>query len=307
MRRLLIIPLLICAALYGQDPTANDTEEVSRGIAGSKDRAQINETILKGNALVDSIAVHLDSIEAHNDRINTNKTAITALGGSGDTAVIFAPFIERGDTSTIFAPFIERGDTATIFTPFIERGDTAAMLAPYPTTVEVAAGYQPLESSFTDITVTGTATIATLDYDPPHGAMSFGDSSTVVALTDDVWDKLTGPAVPVFVVQDQDDITLAGDTITITVDGDYMATLSISFSGTSSDIFEIAFYKNSVKESVSMSRSTSNNDVGNMTLPVYLENLVAGDDISIWIRNTGDNDDATLISGSLTIYMLHPD
>jgi hypothetical protein len=152
-----------------------------------------------------------------------------------------------------------------------------------------------------------TLTVVHLDYGPPHGAMSFADSSTVVALTQNVWAKITGAAGPVFTVQDQDDITIAGDTMTIEVDGDYMLNWSLSFEGTPNDVFQIVIYKNGVIESIKMSRKTSNNDTGNMTLPAYIENLVVGDDLSLYIRNTGDNDDATLVSSSVIIWMSHPD
>lgn len=151
------------------------------------------------------------------------------------------------------------------------------------------------------------ATITVLDYDPPHGAMSFGDSAAVIALTQNNWNKITNAGSDLFTVQDADDITIAGDSITIEIDGDYIINWSLSFSGSTLDVYEIAIYKNAAKETVSMSRSTSQTDVGNMGLPVYIENLVAGDDLSFYIRNTGDNDDPTLVSSSVVIHMLHPD
>ena len=151
------------------------------------------------------------------------------------------------------------------------------------------------------------ATITVLDYDPPHGAMSFSDSAAVIALTQNNWNKITNAENDLFTVQDADDLTIAGDTVTIEIDGDYVLNWSLSFSGSALDVYQIAVYKNSVIESITMSRSTSQTDVGNMSLPVYIENLVAGDDLSFYIRNTGDNDDPTLVSSSVVVYMLHPD
>ena len=172
------------------------------------------------------------------------------------------------------------------------------------------------DKNFTDITTgvytqpvikTDSAVIDVLDYSPPHGAMSFADSASVIALTQNNWGKITNAANDLFTIQDEDDLEFDGDTITIEVAGDYIVNWSLSFSGGPSDVFQIAIYKNAALESVKMSRKTSNNDTGNMGLPAYIENLVIGDDLSFYIRNTGDNDDATMVSSSIVIYMLHPD
>ncbi len=140
-----------------------------------------------------------------------------------------------------------------------------------------------------------------------HGAMAFGDSATVVALTQNVWAKVTGPVGDLFIIQAQAGVTIDGDSITIVTDGDYVIDWSTSFNGSASDVFQICIYKNGVQSSIHMSRKTSNADTGNMSLPYYMNNLVAGDDISFYIRNTGDNDDATFVSGSIIIDLWHVD
>jgi len=162
------------------------------------------------------------------------------------------------------------------------------------------------DSSLTSLLKADSAVITVLDYSPPHGAMAFADSSTVVALTQNTWAKLTGPSGPVYTVIDADDLTISGDTITITTPGDYMMWIGLSFEGGPSDVYHVVIYKNGVITAFEMHRKTSNNDTGNMGMPAYLNNLSAGDDISVYIRNTGDNDDATLVSSQIIIYMLHP-
>ena len=159
---------------------------------------------------------------------------------------------------------------------------------------------------FTTIDV-DSAKITILNYMPPHGAMNFADSATVIALTVNVWTKVTGPAGDLFVVRDQDGLTIAGDSITITTPGDYMMWLSFSFDGTTNANFHIAVYLNGVITDWEMHRKTSTNDTGNASMPTYLEHLVAGDDISIWIENTGNSNDATMVSGQIVIKMLHQD
>ncbi len=175
-------------------------------------------------------------------------------------------------------------------------------------TDSLTAVIDPSDSTavFTTIDI-DSAVIAVLNYMPPHGAMNFADSATVITLTVNEWTKVTGPAGDLFVVRDQDGLTIAGDSITITTPGDYMMWLSFSFDGTTNANFHIAVYLNGVITDWEMHRKTSTNDTGNMGMPTYLEHLVAGDDISIWIENTGNSNDATMVSGQIVIKMLHQD
>lgn len=166
--------------------------------------------------------------------------------------------------------------------------------------------YEDSTTVFTTIDV-DSAVIASLDYDPPHGALNFSDSATVVALTQNTWAKLTGPGGDLFIVRDQDDMTIAGDSITIEVPGDYLLWVGVSFNGTQNAVFHIAVYKNGVATDWEMHRKTSAADTGNMGMPTYIQNLVAGDDLSLWIENTGNDGDATMVSGQVVITMLHPD
>lgn len=236
MRWLLIIPLLFCSLVYGQ--IDNATGKVSKAIAGSRDVARINETITKGNELVDTAAVHLDSLQAIRVDVNVHTDSLAAQ------AINF---------------------------------------------------------------VTGTIDVTTLNYTPPHAALNFDDSATVVALTQNIPVKLTGPVGAVFVVQEATGITAAGDTMTIITDGDYEGAIGLSFEGGPSDVFHVSIWVNSVITSWEMQRKTANADTGNMGMPFYLSGLNAGDDVSIRIRNTGDNDDATLVSGQFIMSLHHPD
>jgi len=158
---------------------------------------------------------------------------------------------------------------------------------------------------FTTIDVDSTVT-AVLDYEPPHGSMVFADSAAVIALTQNVWAKITNAANDLYTVVDADGITVAGDTITVITPGDYVIWVGLSFEGGPSDVFHIAIYKNFAITPFEMHRKTANADTGNAAMNGLLDNLAAGDDISIYIRNTGDNDDATLVSSQVTIFMIHP-
>lgn len=153
--------------------------------------------------------------------------------------------------------------------------------------------------------VVNAADIDTLE-GPPHGSLAFQDSAFVLDLTQNVFSKVTNLTNDLFTLVDSDDVTIAGDTMTIILPGSYIITAGISFSGTASDIFEFAAFKNGVISSVKMERSTSQTDIGAVPLPFYLEGLVAGDDISLRLANTASDDDATLVACSWIIFRFHP-
>ena len=170
------------------------------------------------------------------------------------------------------------------------------------------------DKNFTDIT-TGVYTMPVIKVDSaiitslvnvvPHTTLAFNDSSYVIPLTVNTWAKVTNPTNTLYTVVDATGITASGDSITVTRSGDYLVFIGLSFSGGPSDVYHMAVYKNGAITPFEMHRNTTNNDTGNANLNGYLEGLVAGDDISFWMRNTGDNDDATLISSQFTFYMLH--
>ena len=159
--------------------------------------------------------------------------------------------------------------------------------------------------NFTTINV-DSAVIVVLNYSPSHGSMAFADSAAVIPLSQNVWSKVTNGNNDLFTIINGDDLTVDGDTITVTISGDYIVWWDLSFMGGPSDQYHAAVYKNATITPFEMHRKTSNNDTGNMGLNGYLDNLAAGDDISFYIRNTGDNDDPTLVSSQITIFMLHP-
>ncbi|MCK5019484.1 MAG: hypothetical protein KAS32_20665, partial [Candidatus Peribacteraceae bacterium] len=154
--------------------------------------------------------------------------------------------------------------------------------------------YNPFDSAYVaDIIVSGTATIATLDYEPPHASFGFSDSSVTITMSQNDWVVTTNAWYDIFDVSSSSGMTVAGDTVTIVTDGDYMTSVSISFSGSNTDVYEFAIFKNGAVATPKMERSTSSTDIGNVSLPFYLQGLNAGDDLSMRIRNTGNNNDVT--------------
>ena len=151
-----------------------------------------------------------------------------------------------------------------------------------------------------DLDVTGL-----IKNEPPHAAMSFEDETESPAMAQNIWSKLTNATDNLFATTDASGITQAADSLTVTVAGDYMINASVSFSGTNTDVYEFAIFVNEVLASPKMVRSTSSTDIGSVSLPFYIDGLSIGDDISLRIRNTFNNNDATLVACSWITTMLH--
>jgi len=197
-----------------------------------------------------------------------------------------------------------------MFAPFMLNAQTPAPLVDLSEYHDDNRIKEMTDLNFTNIT-DGTYQIPALkvtelDYAPPHASMAFADSAEVIACTEDLWSKVTGNSGALFVTIDQDDITVARDSITIEVDGDYMLVWNMSFRGTASDIWYARIRKNNVASAFQMQRRTANADTGNMGLNAYFDHMHAGDDLSFYIMNTADNDDMTLQASQVIIWMLHP-
>ena len=143
----------------------------------------------------------------------------------------------------------------------------------------------------------------------PHGFFAFADSSETLTMTQNLWASITNATNTLFTSIDATNVTFAGDSLTINIDrgGDYVMIASVSFSGSAADSYEFAFFKNNTITNASskMERSTSQTDVGNVGIPIYIESLTGGDDITLKIRNTASNDNATIVSCSWITWRLH--
>jgi len=202
-------------------------------------------------------------------------------------------------------------DSIETGTAFITDLATATTTVLTPTSTGLIDTLETTDLATADITVTGdwvmdTVTIAHLIYEPPHGMVSFHDSSTTLTMSTGVFTHVTNAWYSLFSETDVSDITFAGDSVTIAHAGSYMMNIGLSLSGTASDAYEITLYKNHVQTGPIMERTTSQTDVGYMGLPIYLDALAVGDDLKLMIRNTASDDDATVIACSWTLFMLHP-
>ena len=139
---------------------------------------------------------------------------------------------------------------------------------------------------------------AKLKVDMPHIAV-YRNTDLTISATQNIWYKITG-----FTSKDADMMTVAGDSIQLTVAGHYIVNINTSFSGLNNEVWELAIFKNNTLEEPSQLRYTSTADVGNMSCPVYVSS--DGDDwISFRIRNTTDGDDPTIKRFSAIISTIH--
>ena len=196
--------------------------------------------------------------------------------------LLFFPFVVLSQSVHIDGPTGQISDLATVTMPagtdilVLERNDSSKNIT---------------FDKFTDL---------------PHGAFAFHDSAVTLTMSTGVWSLMSNPTNNLFTAEDTDDLVFAGDSVTLTYGGDYMSIASISFGGTAGDSYEFAVFKNGAIVAYStIERTTSQTDVGNVSLLVYLFSMSDGDDLTLKIRNTASNDDATLVSISWIIWRLH--
>ncbi|HIJ67711.1 MAG TPA: hypothetical protein HPP51_05440 [Planctomycetes bacterium] len=143
-------------------------------------------------------------------------------------------------------------------------------------------------------------------YAPPRLMLAFKDSATTISVDSAVFAVVTNATDSLWVASGSG-ITAADDSATIVTDGDYFASLSLSYSANDNDTVQVALFKNGVITSVKAEKTAVGTDVSNVALSELLVGLNAGDDITVRIANSADGDDPTVIDGSLVMYMIKPD
>lgn len=114
--------------------------------------------------------------------------------------------------------------------------------------------------------------------------------------TNDLWTGLEG-----------DGMTLSGDIMTITNEGDYFGTLSMTFSGSNGKDFQIRLYNitQSAQHGYVIGATTSGAaNYTNITLPIYIE-ATAGDTFRMETTCNTDASDPTFRSAVFYLSYLH--
>jgi len=133
----------------------------------------------------------------------------------------------------------------------------------------------------------------------PHALTAFSDSARSIACTKDVWAQITNASNNLFTNDYGENITHAGDTLTVEQAGDYYVNFNLSWQGNNGEQWKLGLLKNGVLWGYTANRYTSNNDIGNASIQAYIDDAVIGDDIKPVIMNLTDSDDPTVISSTL--------
>jgi len=142
----------------------------------------------------------------------------------------------------------------------------------------------------------------------PYLHMAFEDSTETIAITQDAWYLITNGDTTLWTTQASTRMTAAGDTATVTIAGDYMASLLVNYVATAADTLHIRLLKNNTTaifpEASEVSIGTEDHV---LTFTTLLPNLVVGDDIKPQIMNSNGNDDCEILGGNLVMWLIRYD
>lgn len=145
-----------------------------------------------------------------------------------------------------------------------------------------------------------------MSFELRHLYIDFQDSSEVIDVTQNIYSYITNQNNTLFTTIESANITEAGDTITIVTPGDYLITFSFEVeNGSVGDRYRIGVFKNNVKVFSVGQKFPSASDSKIITSFYYLNDLVAGDDISLRVTNTVDSDDPTFVTGAVYLRKEH--
>ncbi len=139
-----------------------------------------------------------------------------------------------------------------------------------------------------------------------HGFMAFGDSTQTIALTEDVYAKITQESDSLYstYVIDTATFLFQGDSIKILTAGhiDLSWTLSYSTGGGSEVVHGAIFINNIIQANRGRwTRTTSTNDIGNVC-GAFAYTASANDWISFRVMNETNNNDIVAKAGNVVIH-----
>lgn len=136
-----------------------------------------------------------------------------------------------------------------------------------------------------------------------NASIYYVDSSVVISLTQDTEAMITNATDNLFTLDGavSNNITISGDTLTISSTGIYEINASFSFSGGAAGVYEFYTKTNATANSnYKIEEATSGTDSENASFNAVLS-LTATDVITFWVVNTGSNTDFTAIHSNITI------
>lgn len=145
-----------------------------------------------------------------------------------------------------------------------------------------------------------------LTYNLRHGYMTFDNQSLTILVTANIYETITNGTNNLFTVDDADNITITGDTMTIVTNGNYGINFSFGFEGANDKDFNIILVKNHTTQINNKFWQVTKGAGRICTISgfIYAKSLVAGDDLKFRITST-DGSDPTFINGSVYIEKTH--
>ena len=127
------------------------------------------------------------------------------------------------------------------------------------------------------------------------------DSSVTLSMTQNNYAHITNPSNTLLTAGHAKNITTGGDSLVVTIAGTYRVDVHISLNGNANDIYEgVIAIGNVINNDHKVTRKTSNNDVGDMSFSgLYI--FTASQSVKMMLRNTANNNDATIVTACLVI------
>lgn len=145
------------------------------------------------------------------------------------------------------------------------------------------------------------------NYTVTRGDMHLSTGSEVIALTQDTWAKITNGTNDLFMSEESDNngMSLIEDELVLETSGVYFIAVTVSFSGTSGDVYNLTLFINGVTQELHhfASRKTGSNDTGNAGFSgIYVLNK--DDTVGVAVQNIANDRDPTIINANCTIIKL---
>jgi len=329
MRNLLFAAVMLMSAVaYGQPDTL---QLVGGGLSGGDSRKVAYEKINDndiwlsdsidavgsiGSDNADSIAVHLgrldngvDSLAAHDTKINTN---IQSAADNADSVAVHLGRLDEGvDSLAVHLGRLDDGVDSTA----VHDGKINTNISDIETNTDKLVlfdtAYVALsaDSATIPIMVGNTRSLGMFrQANIWHMFGGFEDSAAVISITEDQYSMVTNVAGDLWKGIEVDGFSMSGDTMTIDNAGDYIGSVSITFTCTNSNVCRFHVYNvtDAAEEGFAVGATGDGaSDYVTVTKPLYFENVSAGDEFVLRCTNVDASNDITVRFGAYFLTYLH--
>ena len=141
-----------------------------------------------------------------------------------------------------------------------------------------------------------------------HMFGGFEDSAVVISVTQSQYSTVSNAAGDLWTGIEADGISMSGDTMTIDNAGDYFGAFSVTFTGSTGNVFIFQVYNitDGSKEGFDIGATGDGaNDYVTVTKPLYFEDVAAGDKFIMRCTNIDASNDPTVRFGAYFLTYLH--